>query len=255
MYLCFVDESGTPARTAEERPRYFVIGGLIVPEERWHSLASRLHGLKVRSRYRGELKWRYFAPNNHKPDNPMAGWDQEKRNKLRGEVFKLLTQDRSLKAVACVSSAPEAYELGIVDNQHDIYFQTYKPLTERFQYFLQDIQRESGRPTMGMIIADHRGRGDDDRMRNQHQRLVETDRQFTSHYQNLVEGLFLTPSHLSVGIQLVDMIAGAIWRRFEQDDPTWFEQIRPVIRQSKLGKIDGYGIVRFPKRGWKGVTI
>jgi hypothetical protein len=62
MHLCFIDESGTPRKPKGKWPKFFVMAGLIVPEERWHVVAARLHGLKTRLRYRGELKWRFFAP-------------------------------------------------------------------------------------------------------------------------------------------------------------------------------------------------
>jgi hypothetical protein len=92
-------------------------------------------------------------------------------------------------------------------------------------------------------------------MRTQHQRLVEETHEYTSNYKNLIEGLFLTPSHLSVGIQMVDMVAGAIWRRFEANDSYWFDVIKPSLRTSAGGVLDGFGICRFPKRGWTGPIV
>ena len=125
-------------------------------------------------------------------------------------------------------------------------------VTERFQYLLQDVTRVSGSKVHGIIVADHRGRGDDERIRAQHQRLVEDDKRYTTAYFNLIEGLFLTPSHLSVGVQLADIVAGAIWRRFEANDAFWFDKISNAFRTGPVGKIDGYGIARYPKKGWKG---
>jgi Protein of unknown function (DUF3800) len=252
MRLCFVDESGTPAKPDADRPQFFVIGAVIIPEERWHGVAGKLQGLKARLHYRGELKWRFFAPANKDAQNPMRDWTQEAKNEFRTEVFSILTSDRSIMIIAGVCQAAVAYALSNVNQQNDIYFRTYKVVTERFQYFLQDVTRTSGRNTYGIIVADHRGRGDDQKLRLQHKRLVEEDHAFTSTYTNLVEGLFLAPSHMSVGIQMADMVGGAIWRRFEHDDATWFDVIRPSIRQSRFGQVDGYGIARFPKAGWSG---
>jgi hypothetical protein len=92
-------------------------------------------------------------------------------------------------------------------------------------------------------------------MRDQHQRLVGETREYTSNYMNLIEGLFLTPSHLSVGIQMADMVAGAIGRRFESNDPFWFDAIKPSFRTRADGTIDGFGIARFPKHGWTGPIV
>lgn len=255
MHLCFVDESGTPAKPDREKPRFFVIAGLVIPEDRWRKCSDKLNGLKRQLQYRGELKWRFFAPANDDADNPMREWQVQQRNHFREQAFKIITSDRSIQIVAGVSEAKSAYSLRGVDKPNDIYFRTYKVVTERFQYLLQDITRTSGRTTHGIIVADHRGKGDDEAMRTQHHRLVETDGQFTSNYANLIEGLFLTPSHMSIGIQLADLVAGAVWRRFESNDSYWFDQISGSFRQARDGTIDGWGIARFPKYGWQGPIV
>lgn len=252
MYLLFVDESGTPPKPGVELLSYFVMAGLVIPEDRWMGMHDKLSGLKRACGYHGEVKWRYFAPRNDDPDNPMAGWNQEARNDFRDKVFSIITDTKSCKVIACISECPTAYGLGIVNSQDDLYFRTYKPVTERFQYLLQDITRTSGRDSYGLIVADHRGRGDDDRMRHQHERLVRETGQYSSNYENFVEGLFFAPSHLSVGIQLVDMVAGAIWRAQSHNDRVWFDKLRPSFRTSPAGRIDGWGIARFPKAGWRG---
>ena len=60
---------------------------------------------------------------------------------------------------------------------------------------------------------------------------------------------------MSVGIQLADMVAGAIWRYHEHGDSTWLDLIKSAFRTNRHGTIDGFGIARFPKRGWTGPTI
>jgi hypothetical protein len=208
MHLCFVDESGTPAKPGRDTPRFFTIAGVIIPEERWHSVANRLQRLKTRTGYRGELKWRFFAPNNKDEANAMVEWSQDQRNEFREQVFTVLTADRSIRIVAAICEASAAYALQNVKEQDNVY-----------------------------VVADHRGRGSDEKMRLQHQRLVIEERAYTSRYNNLIEGLFLAPSHLSVGIQMADMVAGAIWRRFEHADSFWYDKIRSLagrIRNSPL---------------------
>lgn len=252
MHLCFVDESGTPAKPLKDKPRYFVIAGIIIPEERWQILSNQLRGHKIRFGYHGEVKWRYFAPANSDAANPMIGWTQQKRDDFRKGLFKILTAQKSVRAIAAVCEAKPAYQLPNVNEQSDIYFQTYKVITERFQYFLQDVTRESGRTTLGMIVADHRGRGDDEQLRLQHQRLIDSNRRYTSTYTNFVESLFFAPSDMSIGIQFADLVAGATWRLFEASDNKWYQHIASAFRRSKSGQLDGFGICRFPKYGWQG---
>lgn len=255
MHLLFVDESGTPPKPNAQEQCYFVIAGLVIPEDRWPGLRDKLTGAKRAAGYRGELKWRFFAPKNEDDDNPMRGWDKTAKNDFRDRVFKIITEAKSCRIIACVSEGTTAYGLRNVNNQDDLYFRTYKPVTERFQYFLQDVTRASGRDTYGIIVADHRGKGDDDSMRLRHERLIREAGGYTSDYSNFIEGLFFSPSHLSVGIQLVDMIAGAIWRAQSHGDRTWYDLLRPSFRTSNEGRIDGYGLVRFPKKDWQGRVL
>ena len=255
MHLLFIDESGTPPKPDAKVQTYFVIAGLVIPEDRWPGMRDKLTGLKRATGYRGEVKWRFFAPRNADDDNPMLGWETSAKNEFRDKVFSIITETKSCRILACASEGQTAYGLNNVSSQDDLYFRTYKPVTERFQYFLQDVTRTSGRDTYGLIVADHRGKGDDDSMRMRHERLVRESGKYTSEYANFIEGLFFSPSHLSIGVQLVDMVAGAIWRAQAHNDRTWFDRLRPSFRSSPSGQIDGYGMARFPKRGWQGVVL
>lgn len=255
MHLLFVDESGTPPKPESPNMGYFVIAGLVIPEDRWSGIRDKLVGLKRASGYHGELKWRFFAPNNNDAENPMLDWHQDMKNSFRDSVFKIITDSKSCRIIACSSESITSYALANVNTQSDLYFRTYKPVTERFQYLLQDITRASGSDTMGLIVADHRGKGDDDNMRSQHERLIRESGKYTSNYANFIESLFFAPSHLSIGIQLADMVAGAIWRAQAYGDRTWYDRLRPSFRQSPTGTIDGWGLARFPKNGWAGTVL
>jgi hypothetical protein len=248
VHLCFIDESGTPAKLGKKEPRTFAIGGVIIPEVTWHVVRRKFVGLKAATKYHGEVKWRFFAPNNVDDDNPMATWAQAQRDEFRASIYKIITDQKSIKLLACVCHCESAYEIPSVNTQDDIYFRTYKPVTERFQYFLQDTSKNSGMLHSGIIIADHRGSKNDSKMRAQHERLVYESGKYTSTYENFVEGLFFTPSHLSIGVQLADMVAGATWRAFERDDHSFFNMIKGSFRAKYNGEIDGYGLVKFPSK-------
>jgi hypothetical protein len=72
----------------------------------------------------------------------------------------------------------------------------------------------------------------------------------SANYENYVETVFMTPSHLSVGSQFADMVAGAVGRAFNSGDTTYFDVVKPTFRRSALGVLDGYGLVKFPNKGW-----
>lgn len=251
MHILFMDESGTPPKSGAAEPRYFVVAGVIVPETAWHRLRDGLMGLKIRHRVRGELKWRYFSPANDDSRNPMRSIAQAERDEIRSDVYKLIAGIRTIKTLACVVSTAAAYDMSSVNDQQDIYHLGYKGITERFQYFLQDISRELGNKEHGIIVADHRGSNDDKLLRQVHHKLLYSKNQFISNYRNLIEGLFLEPSNLSVGIQVADLVAGAVWRKFERGDDTWFKRLEGTFRASAAGVVDGFGLVKSPKGGWR----
>ncbi|HVB57335.1 MAG TPA: DUF3800 domain-containing protein [Candidatus Acidoferrales bacterium] len=252
MHVFFIDESGTPPGPGKGKDKYFVIGGVVIPEQVWHRVRDAMMGMKLRRKLRGELKWRYFAPNNDDKDNPMLKMSQEEKNEIRTEMYDIICSVKSIKSMACVACIEAAYEMPSIADRHDLYHFTYKPLSERFQYYLQDLSRTVGRTETGIVVADHRGAKDDKRFRGAHERLLYSGGEFTSKYPNLVESLFFQPSNLSVGVQLADMVAGAVWRKYEKGDGRWYAALEPSLRKApKTDQVEGFGIVLFPKKTFK----
>lgn len=250
MYILFIDESGTPPKPGKDHPRYFVVGGIAIPEGAWHRIRDAMLGLKARRKIRGEIKWRYFAPSNTEARNPMRHLDQPERDAIRTELYALICSEQSVRTIASVCSNSAAYSMPSVNTQDDIYHLTYKTISERFQYYIQDVSVQNGRKEFGIVVGDHRGSKDDTLLRRYHQRLLHSSAEFISTYDNMVESLFLEPSNLSVGIQLADMVSGAVWRKFERNDDRWYSALEPSLRRSKRNQLAGYGIVKVPKRGW-----
>ena len=100
MHLLFVDESGTPPKPGNRYSRYFVMSGLIIPEDSWLQVRHDLLGMKIRLRLRGEIKWRHFAPGNDEPKNPMRKLGQDERDFIRKEMFGIITKPKSLTRIA-----------------------------------------------------------------------------------------------------------------------------------------------------------
>ncbi len=252
MHLLFVDESGTPPRpdALAKGARYFVVGGAIIAEAAWPRVRDRFSGIKSRHGIRGEIKWQYFSPHNQDAHNPLRHLDPAGRDIVRAEIYAMLCAGNAVTTLACVASAPAAYGYDPIATQADLYHATYKPVIERFQYFLQGVGRGLGRREYGIVVSDHRGPADDRNLRQHHDTLIYSTGRNVVRYANLVESVFLQPSHLSVGIQLADMVAGAVWRRFERNDDRWYSKLEPSLRTDAKGGVAGYGIVRFPKEGW-----
>lgn len=241
MYLLFADESGTPApKDKLQSDALFVLGAIIIPEEIWQGINVELAKLKARYGVMGELKWRYF----HKNRGPLSHLTLEQQDELRAQMYALIRSRRSITTLAVVVAQESAYQKSGIRTVNDLYSRAYKVLSERFQYFLQDLQRSTGRQSLGMLVLDNRGPSDDKLLQDFHSRLLSNDDPHSSIYSNFVEGLFIAPSHHSVGIQLADMVGGAIYRKEAHGDSRFYDQMSMTLRRSPKGRIEGFGIAR-----------
>lgn len=252
MQILFVDESGTPPPPAKQNETpLFVLGGIVVPEDFWAKLAADLRRLKDHFKIEGEIKWRYFAP--EKPGSKkhsLSHLNPVQKEALRTKLYEIIGTYKSIRLICVATNVPLAYGLTYIKNADDLYWYSYKQLTERFQYYLQDLERTVGQHVNGIVVCDHRGPKDDARLRELHQQLLDGSKKNFSSYPNLIEGLFIAPSHLSVGIQFADMVAGAVFRASKAKDTRYFQQIEGSFRRSPTGKLEGFGLVKFPKGGW-----
>jgi hypothetical protein len=156
MYLCFIDESGTPPKRTARNPRpYFVIAGVIIHEAQWHEIAKEVTQLRSRRDFRvhGEIKWRYFGTENNDAANPVAHLAPDKRDEFRRLFFEVLTRRRSVKIIGCVSNVKLAYQRPYVQDEEDLYFYTYKPVSERFLYYLQDVTKGQKRSEPSSLVS------------------------------------------------------------------------------------------------------
>lgn len=252
MHLCFVDESGHPPKPNRiGRRKHFVIAGLILNEDQWSGVAADFQSLKAKPefRVRGEIKWRFFGADNNDHNNSVGHLSQDRRDSFRDELFSIITKRKSLKIIAGVCHCEMAYRKPFVTCPDDIYSYTYKTVSERFQYYLQDVSRIVGSKQNGIIIADHRSADEDKSLRKFHHGLVDDEAMYVSDYKNYIETVFMTPSHHSVGIQMADMVAGAIGRAFNTDDKRFADALQSSFRARPNGDINGYGLVKFPG-GW-----
>lgn len=239
-----MDESGTPPGQPNPKKPYFTLGAVVIKAEDWQSVHDKVLGFRLRHHLRGELKWRFFAPHNSSPDNPMLHLSPPERRELSAE-FSGLISDSPVTIIACVVDVAKAFEFPSVTNQQQLYHFTYKPITERFQYFLQDVNG------LGIIVSDHRGRDSDKMLRAHHETLTGSRGNTRSGYDRLIEGLFLQDSQHSTGIQLADFVAGAIHRAYAAGDGSHAKPLRSRIRSDASGNIQGRGLILHPKASFR----
>lgn len=250
--MLFVDESGTPppANKVEQNP-FFILGGVCIPEKYWKSVAISLDSLKEKYLVKEEIKWRNFSHSAHKnKNNGMRHLNDSERECFRDEIYEIIMKHPEIKIICIACNTYHAYKTAYMNNPEAIYMHCYKSLTERFQYYLQDISKNAGTIEYGIVVCDHRGSKDDEKLRVHLENLMNAQLSRTADYQNIIGGLFISPSHLSIGIQLSDMVAGATLRYFKNKDCRFIKKFIRSFRMSPRGEVEGFGVVKLPYKRW-----
>jgi Protein of unknown function (DUF3800) len=260
MHLLFIDESGRLLPPTKNETKHFVLGGVVIPEFIWPKLAGHLLSIKNKYRIQGEIKWRYFAPNSNRLENTLRHIPHPERDALRMELFDVLCQYPSVKVLYAVPDINKMYaEIHVVsDNKGEqkewdtifptfLYHATYSRILSLFQLHLDQLAGEAGQEINGLVVCDHRNPREDADLQQLHQDLIDIGQHarlnpkiypkkpleewlsIPALCSNLIEGLFLAPSHHSVGIQFADMVAGAVFRKYEKGDERFYAKIEALV--------------------------
>ncbi len=248
MHILFIDESGTPPPPDKVNSKYMVLGGIIIPEDQWHKVRDDLRRIKSDYNINGEIKWRYFSPSNNDQDNSMKHLMFEDKKEVRKKIIDIVNKYKSVKIISVLIDINKAYGLEYVNNEDQLYWYSYKQLVERFQYHLQDMSRSVGQTIHGIVVCDNRNKHHDNYLRNLHENMILSNKENLSNIGNLIEGLFISPSHHGIGIQIADIIAGAIFQKYERNHEWCFNQLQESFRKNpKNNNIYGWGLVVWPK--------
>jgi hypothetical protein len=244
MHLLFIDESGSLSPIGKHSQEdKFVLGGIVISESTWFKINDDLNILKKKYNIAGEIKWRYFYTHENKR-TPLSHLGETLKEQLRNDIFTIIARYKSIKIISIIADVGQCYNRTHINSDDELYWFAYKRLIERFQYYLQDLSREAGCKMNGIAVCDHRERRQDKRLQNMHYRMMHGQEVHTSNFANILEGVFIVPSHFSTGIQLADMVAGGIYRWFAKGDDRFYRQMYERVRTGPDGKVEGYGIVR-----------
>jgi len=252
MHIFSIDDSGTIPPPNKITQGHFILGGLSIPEEQWHNLERDFCRICKQFNIRGEVKWRFFGQRIGREDksNTLSHLNLLEKDQLRSNLLTSITKYPSIRIIIGVVHVPTIYSTSTMRHPKDVYLHAYGILTDKFSYYLQDLTKKTGSKIHGIMISDHRNPAQDHELRNSHIDLLNEHGMRKPKYENLIENLFLAPSHHSIGIQFADFIAGATFRYFVHGDERWYSLIEPSILRDASGDINGHGLVKIPET-WK----
>src|SRR5207342_1485134 len=229
VHLLFLDESGQI-----DQGGLFALGGIAVRDSDWPELRRMWQETLSATGWPldREVKWHGIR----KGEVPPA---------LADAVFHAL-------AVAPFTAYVTLLDLELGPEREPDFFRTPENvyatglmfLAERFHHLL-DAEDD-----LGLIVVDSRFREDDQRPRRFFADLTK-DRTPYMQLPRIVEGLFLGPSHYSIGLQCADMIVAmtANAERGPGQGRGYLKQCLPrFARHPATGELEGVGLKRFPEQ-------
>jgi hypothetical protein len=232
MRLLFLDESGKL-----DQGGLFALGGIAVRDRDWPGLKERWQETLRAHRWPldREVKW-HGIRTGEVPDA------------LADAVFATLAEApfTAYVAVMDLDAGPEIFppaEHSFFRSSEDVYGTALMFLAERFHHLL--VEEDD----YGIIVVDSRFREEDARLRRFFGDLAEEGTPYVK-LGRIVEGLFLGPSHYSIGLQCADLVvaATAAGERGVGQGSGYLKKLLPrFARHPATGELDGVGLKRFPE--------
>jgi hypothetical protein len=229
VWLLFLDESGRI-----DQNDLFALGGIAVRDRDWHLLRDRWqHTLEQHGWPLGlEVKWHGIRSGAVPPA-------------LADAVFEMLSVAPFMAYVTLLD-----LELGrrefpeLFATAEDTYATALMFLAERFHMLLDRVD------DLGIIVVDSRFRDEDTRLRRFFSELTEEGTQYVK-LRRIVEGLFLGPSHYSIGLQCADLVVSctaSAERRNAQARGYLRSLLQRFATHPSTGELEGVGLKRFPEQ-------
>lgn len=184
MHLLFLDESG---RLSDRR--FFALGGIALRGTDWHELR--------------DLRQTTLAAHDW-PAEKEVKWHGIRTGEIPPALADAIVTALAHAPVRCYVTLLDielglTVEPGFFASDEDTYATGLMFLAERFQHLLE------AEGDVGMIVVDSRFREEDARLRRFFADLTHDGSPY-SRLDRIVEGLFLGPSHHSIGLQCADLV-------------------------------------------------
>ena len=224
MYLLYLDGSGAVKNPNE---RHFVLAGIAVFERQIYHLISEtdkfVSSLNLGDVHDVELHGSVMANGNKIP------WKRMRRRE------RLNTIERSLGLLRDSHWGVRAFAVAVdkhVESPNDPVEYAFEEICNRFNLFLSRVWSRESNQQRGLVVMDKSHY--EEALQGLARRFREEGTRWGT-LRNLAEVPLFVDSAASRLIQIADLLAWAVWRRYEHSDTRYFDQI--VGRFDKEGKV------------------
>jgi hypothetical protein len=231
VQLLFLDESGRL-----DQGGLFALGGIAIRDSEWRELKELWQSALREASWPldREVKWHGIRTGEVPPALADALFDTLGRAPLACYAV-IMDLDRGPEEFA-------TNEFAYFRSPEDVYATALMFLAERFEHLLD------GEDEQGLIVVDSRFREADTRLRRFFGDLQEEGTPYMK-LSRIVEGLFLGPSHYSIGLQCADLVVAATVaaERGVGLASGYLRKLEPRFAVHPVtGEIAGVGLKRFP---------
>jgi hypothetical protein len=208
MYLLYVDESGNPDSHGD---RHFVLGGVAVFEREVYWINEEVNQLASTHFPDSEIEFHAQAISSHR-EEPWHSCPTEKRNQIIDELCAILSRHRVCLFGVALDRNMAAEAVG----------RAFEEMCNRFDLFLRRLHSQ-GDTQRGLIIFD------ESRYESRLQTLLTEYRSLGTRYgdpvRNFADVPFFADSKATRLLQLADLVAFSIFRRYERGDTRLLDKI------------------------------
>lgn len=245
MYIVFIDESGQPGGwncdkkcLTENSSNFFTLGGFMIEANNILELETKFKDIKLKYGLTEltEIKW--------SASYSKLGLNLEQYKNMKIDIIKMISEYQN-SVIGIVMDKESCYKnRNDIKNHNDLYAFALNLLMERI---CMEISDRDGRfsTTPALMFTDSRKNDNNNKLDKELQIAYLRARSLGTYFikfPNFCESLVFIDSTYSSGIQCADFCAGAIHKKFEVNDDSFFNLLLPAIRHNKQNNIYGYGI-------------
>ncbi len=245
MYIVFIDESGQPGGWNKDEKclttnssKFFTLSGFMIDANNILEIESKFKDIKIKyglNEYT-EIKWSCSYSK--------LGLNFEQYINMKKDIIEIISNYKN-SVIGIIMDKEYCYKYRTeIKNHNDLYAFSLNLLMERV---CMEISDRDGRNaiTPALMFTDSRKNDNNNKLDKELQIAYIRARSLGTHYlkfSNFCESLVFIDSSFSSGIQCADFCAGAIHKKFESDDDTFFNILTLAIRCNKENNIYGNGI-------------
>ena len=246
MYIIFLDESGQPGgfdkennKLVKNTSKYFVLAGFMINADDILKIEKHMRDIKIKYGLNPlhEIKW-------HTTYSKLKlSFEQYKNMKL--EIIREISKYKN-SVIGIVMDKENCYKnkSEYIKNHNDLYATALHLLMERASMQITNKFRKRNDLIPAMLIADSRKNDNNNKLDKELQIAYLRAKNMGTHFikfPNFCESIVFVDSDYYSGVQFADFCAGAIYKKYENHNDDFFEELKSAIRKHN-NSINGAGI-------------